>query len=91
MEYLDLELVSEPKQNKPKIRTRIKQNLIPVAEVDQGIILERIADIEIEIKTRKVRECKPKSPRPVKIPKPEPEPTKVIFIKGPIILDFEEN
>ena len=48
-------------------------------------------DIEIEIKTRKVRECKPKSPRPVKIPKPEPEPTKVIFIKGPIILDFEEN
>ena len=87
MEYLDLELVSEPKQNKRKNKPKNKPTPEPVAKMETDIILERIADIEIEIKTRKIRECKPKSIKPVKI---EPEPTKVIFIKGPIILDFEE-
>ena len=92
MEYLDLELVSEPKQNKPKFRTRIIPNLEPVTEIDPEIILERIAEVEKEIKIRKIRSPKPKpQQKPVKIIKPEPEPTQIIFIKGPIILDFEEN
>ena len=92
MENLDLDPNGEPKKIKRKIRTRIKQNLIPAAEMD-NLILERIAVAETEIKeikTRKIRDCKTKSQKE-KIQKPELEPTQIIFIKGPIILDFEEN
>ena len=83
MEYLDLELVSEPKLTKRKNKPRIIPNLESVAEIDQEIILERIADVEKEIKTRKIRGPKQKlnPQKPEKIPKQEPEPTKVIFIK----------
>ena len=90
MEYLDLDPNEEQTQNKPKIRTKVISNLVPVAEIDPEIILERIADVEKEIKIRKIRGPKPQQ-KPVKIIKPEPEPTQIIFIKGPIILDFEEN
>ena len=97
MENLNLEPNEEHKQIKPKIRTKI--NPIPelVAELDPEIILEHIADVEKEIKELKTRGPKPK---PAKIPKPakpakilipEPEPTQIIFIKGPVVLDFEEN
>ena len=77
-----LEPNEEPKQIKCKNKPRIKPISEAVAEMDKDIILERIADVEKEIKKRKVRESKPK---------PELEPTQIIFIKGPIILDFEDT
>ena len=93
-EFHILEPNEEHTQNKPKIRTRCDPNLIPVAEMESDIILEHITDIELKIKEHKIRGPKPKpkpQPKPVKIQKPELEPTQIIFIKGPIILDFEEN
>ena len=92
MEELNLELVLEPKVIKRKNSTSIKPNPEPVAEMDTDIILEHIADIEKEIKEHKIRGPKSKAHlKPAKIQKPELEPTQIIFIKGPIILDFEEN
>ena len=86
-----LEPNEEPKIIKRKNKPRIIPNLESVAEMDTDIILEHIAEAEKEIiKESKVRECKPKSPKPVKIIKPEPEQTKVIFIKGPIYVYFED-
>ena len=58
----------------------------------ENLKLEHIADVETEIKEiKRGPKTKAKPPKPVKIIKPELEPTQIIFIKGPIILDFEEN
>ena len=87
-----LEPNEEPKQIKCKNKPRIKPISEAVAEMDKDIILERIADVEKEIKKRKVRESKPKpQTKPEMKAKPELEPTQIIFIKGPIILDFEDT
>lgn len=92
-EFKNLELVSEAKPTKPKNKLKGRPNIksVTVVDLETDIILERIADVEKEIKTRKARKSK-HNPQasPEIIAKPEADPTQIIFIKGPIILDFDE-
>ena len=82
-DFYSLEANEEQKQNKPKIRTRIISNLVPVAEMKPELILEHIADVELKIIEHKIRGPKPKpkpQPKPEKIIKPEPELTQILFV-----------
>jgi len=87
MELPNLELSSAAKQSKAKQKPGRKPNSKSVAELDTKTILERISDTENEIIEINDQEMKTKKLKQ----KSEQEPIQIFFIKGPIILDFEEN